>query len=79
MYPGHDTIKQLYMYSSEVTTECDKSMVESGATDCRQTLPVFTFMNKQDNTNMEPCKLKSHNFQSYPRTDTAASGGKRCR
>ena len=79
MYPGWDTIKQLYTYSSQVTTECDQSMLESGATDCRQTLPVFTFMNKRGNTNMEPYKLKSNNFQSYPRRDTAAGGGKRCR
>lgn len=79
MYPGRDTIKQLYMYSAQVTTECDQSMVESGATNCRQTLPVFTFMNKRGNTNMEPYKLKSNDFQSYPRRDTAAGGGKRCR
>ena len=48
--------------AAQVTTECDQSMVESGVTNCRQTLPVFTFMNKRGNTNTEPYKLNSDNI-----------------
>ena len=47
-------------------------MVESGVTDGGKTLPVFFFVNEHDNTNWLSLKLKSNDFQSYPRRETAA-------
>ena len=63
MYPARDTLWHVIKAWWKV-----KSQKEG------KTLPAFFFMNEH-NTN----KLKSNDFQRYPRRETAASGGKRGR
>ena len=73
MYPDHDTLSNVPR--SGYIMARDQSMVESEVTEGgKNKLPAFFFMNEH-NTN----KLKSNDFQRYPRRETAASGGKRGR
>ena len=51
-------------------TARDQSMVESGVTEGGENTASFT--------NMKP-QAKKQRFLSYPRRETATSGGKRCR
>ena len=77
MCPDRDILSNVPR--SGYITARDQSMVESGVTaKGGKTLPVFFFVNEQNNTNMKP-QAKGNDFQSYPRRETAASGGKRCR
>ena len=41
-------------------------------------LPLSFFVNEHNNTSTKP-QAKNDNFQNYPRRETAASGGKKCR
>ena len=63
-------------------TARDQSMVESGVTKGGKNTGSFLFVNEpnkiHNNTNMKS-QAKSNDFRSYPRGETAASGGKRCR
>ena len=43
-----------------------------------KTLPVFLFREWTQQHKLWRPKLKSNDFQSYPRRETAASGGKKC-
>ena len=71
MYPDRDTSSNVPR--SGYITARDQSMVESGVT-----VFVNEHKNIHNNTNMKP-QAKSNDFQSYPKGETAASGGKRCR
>ena len=69
-------------YYSFITAR-DQSMVESGVTGGGKNVASFLFVNvrnsQQSTTQTQSPKLKSNDFQSHPRRETAASGGKRCR
>ena len=51
MYPERDTSSNVPR--SGYITACDQGMVESGGTAGGKTLPIFFFVNEQNNTNMK--------------------------
>ena len=70
MYPDRDILSSDCDTLSNVPclgyiTACGQSMMESGGREGRKNTASF--------------KLKSNDFWSYPRRETAAGGGKRCR
>ena len=68
VYPDRDKLSNVPR--SGYITARDQSMVESGVTEGGKNTANFT--------NMKP-QAKKQRFLSYPRRETATSGGKRCR
>ena len=75
MYPDRDTLSKVPL--SGYIKARDQSMVENGLTEGGKNTASFFFVNEHNITTTKP-QAKS-DFQSYPRRDTAASAGKRCR
>ena len=61
------------MPHSGYITARDQSMFKSGVTEGGKILPVFFFVNEDNNTNTKPQAKKQ---RSYPRREAAANGGK---
>ena len=71
MYPDRDTFEQLYPFQPH-----NQSMVESGVTQGGKITASFHFLEwtqQESTTQAWILKLKSNEFQSYPRRETAAS------
>ena len=79
MYPDRDTLNNVPR--SEYITARDQGMVESGVTEGAKNTASFVFRESLLNTTTQTwsLKLKSNDFQNYPRREIAASGGKRYR
>ena len=73
MYPDHDTLSNVPRPGYKHGGQWRDRRGGGG-----ETLPVFFFENKHSNTNMKS-QAKKQRFSSYPRRETTASGGKRCR
>ena len=81
MYPDRDTLGNVPR--SGYITSRDQSMVESGLIEGGKNTASILFREwtqlLHNNRNILKREPKSNDFQSYPRRETAASGGKRCR
>ena len=76
MYPDRDTLRNVPR--SGYITALDQIMVESGVPEGGKNTASFLFREWTQQHKHEAKKLKSNDFPSYPRNETAASGGKRC-
>ena len=72
-------ILAIVLYLGYITAH-DQSIMKSGMTEGGKNTASFLFQEWTGTiTQTSSLKLKSNNFQSYPRGETAASGGKRCK
>ena len=79
MYPDRDTFEQLYPARDtlqHVIKGCWKVARQKAGKHSASVF--FFFVNEHNNTKMKPL-TKTNDFKSYPRRETAAVGGKRCR
>ena len=71
MYPDRDTSSNVPR--SGYIRAREQSMVESAVTEGgKNTVSLFFFVNEHNNANKKP-QVKSNDFQSYPRRETAVS------
>ena len=82
MYPDCDTYEPLYP-AQDTLRHILITLIKVAWQMVGNELPIsISWMNttQLNNTNMKvQAKIKSNDFQSYPRRETAAGGGKRCR